>query len=81
MEAVSTSETPVCFCETTERSMPEGCHVHTRRRKNLKSQFRLSSLAKTNYCEADRFSTLGFTMHSFCRVHNIILHSAFCIYE
>jgi hypothetical protein len=36
VEAVSTSETSVKF-ETTQRSITEGCHPHTRRRENLKS--------------------------------------------
>jgi hypothetical protein len=38
MEAVSTSETPVYFHETTRRYLPESCHLHTRRHENLKSQ-------------------------------------------
>jgi hypothetical protein len=37
MEAVSTSETSVNFYETTRRSIPDGYHLHTRRRENLKS--------------------------------------------
>jgi hypothetical protein len=37
MEAVRTSETPV-YSETTLRYIPEGSHLHTRRRENLKSQ-------------------------------------------
>jgi hypothetical protein len=37
MEAVSTSETSIDFCETTRRSIPEYSHVYTRRRENLKS--------------------------------------------
>jgi hypothetical protein len=37
MEAVRTSETSVCFKETTRRYIPEGCYFHTRRRLNLKS--------------------------------------------
>jgi hypothetical protein len=37
MEAVYTSETSVHFNETTRRYIPEGCHLHTRRRGNLKS--------------------------------------------
>jgi hypothetical protein len=36
MEAIRTSETSVYFNETTRRYIPEGCHLHTRRRKNLK---------------------------------------------
>jgi hypothetical protein len=37
MEAGSTSETPVNFYQTTRRNIPEGSHLHTRRRENLKS--------------------------------------------
>jgi len=37
MEAVRTSETSVYFHETTRRYVPESCHLHTRRRENLKS--------------------------------------------
>jgi hypothetical protein len=29
VEAVSTSETSICFCETTQCNIPEGCHLHT----------------------------------------------------
>jgi hypothetical protein len=34
--AIHTSETSVCFYETARRSIPEYCHLHTRRRENLK---------------------------------------------
>jgi hypothetical protein len=37
-EAIRTSETSVYFNYTTRRYIPEGCHLHTRRRKNMKSQ-------------------------------------------
>jgi hypothetical protein len=37
MEAVRTSETLVHSNETTRRYIPEGSHIHTRLRKNLKS--------------------------------------------
>jgi hypothetical protein len=37
MEAASTSETLVNFCQTTMRYNPEDSHLHTRRRENLKS--------------------------------------------
>jgi hypothetical protein len=37
MKAVSTSETSANFYETTRRNIPEGGHLHTRRRENLKS--------------------------------------------
>jgi hypothetical protein len=36
-EAVRTSETSINFYETTRRNIPEGYHLHTRRRENLKS--------------------------------------------
>jgi hypothetical protein len=36
MEAASTSETSVNFCQTTRRNNPEDSHLHTRRRENLK---------------------------------------------
>jgi hypothetical protein len=35
--AVSTSETSVSFYQTARRNIPEDSHLHTRRRKNLKS--------------------------------------------
>jgi hypothetical protein len=38
MEAVSTSETSVNN-ETALLSIPEDCHLHNRRRENLKSHF------------------------------------------
>jgi hypothetical protein len=38
METVDASETSVYLNETTRRYTPEGCHLHTRRRQNLKSQ-------------------------------------------
>jgi hypothetical protein len=38
MEVVSTSEKSVDFYETIPRSIPEGYHLHTRRRENLKSR-------------------------------------------
>jgi hypothetical protein len=37
MQAASTSETLVNFYQTTRRNNPEDCHLHTRRRENLKS--------------------------------------------
>jgi hypothetical protein len=37
MVAASTSETSVNFYHTTRRYNPEGSHLHTRRRENLKS--------------------------------------------
>jgi hypothetical protein len=37
-EAVRISKALVNFYETTRRNIPEGCHLHTRRCENLKSQ-------------------------------------------
>jgi hypothetical protein len=37
MDAVLTSETSAYFYETTWYCIPEGCHLHSRRRENLKS--------------------------------------------
>jgi hypothetical protein len=36
MEAVRTYETSVYFHKTTRRCIPQSCHLHNRRRKNLK---------------------------------------------
>jgi hypothetical protein len=38
MEAINTSETSVNFYQTSRRNIPEDCHLHIRRRENLKSQ-------------------------------------------
>jgi hypothetical protein len=38
MVAIRTSETSVCFYETTRCCIPEGYHLHALRRKKLKSQ-------------------------------------------
>jgi hypothetical protein len=40
MDAVNTSETSVDFYETTRHNIPEGYHLHIRRRENVKSNFR-----------------------------------------
>jgi hypothetical protein len=37
MEVVSTSERSVNMYQTTRRNIPEGSHLHTRRRESLKS--------------------------------------------
>jgi hypothetical protein len=39
MEAVRTSETSDSFYVTTLRNIPEGWHLHTRRREDLKSHY------------------------------------------
>jgi hypothetical protein len=38
IEAASTSETSVNFCQTTQRNKPEKSHLHTHCRETLKSQ-------------------------------------------
>jgi hypothetical protein len=38
MKAVSTSETSVNICQTTQRNILEDSNPHTRRHENLKSQ-------------------------------------------
>jgi hypothetical protein len=40
METVSTSETPVNFCQTTRCNIPQDSHLHTDSRENLKSHVR-----------------------------------------
>jgi hypothetical protein len=42
MEAVSTFETSVNFCETTRRNNPEDSHLPTRHLENLKSHLLVS---------------------------------------
>jgi hypothetical protein len=37
MDAASTSETSINFCQTTRRNNPEDIHFQTRRHDNLKS--------------------------------------------
>jgi hypothetical protein len=39
MKEVSTSETSICFYKATWGNVSEGCHLRTRCRENLKSQF------------------------------------------
>jgi hypothetical protein len=41
MQAVCTSETSVCYNETTWRNIPEGSKLHTRHFENLKSHMDL----------------------------------------
>jgi hypothetical protein len=48
IEAASTSETSVNFCQTTRRYIPEGSHLHTCRRENLKSHQNNSKVAHTD---------------------------------
>jgi hypothetical protein len=39
MEPIRISETSVYFYKTTGRYIPEGCHIHTRRRENVICHF------------------------------------------
>jgi hypothetical protein len=43
VEAVRTPEMSVNFYDTIWRNIPEGCHLHFRRRENLKSHLILYS--------------------------------------
>jgi hypothetical protein len=47
MEAVRTSQTSVCLCETTYSNIPEDCHLHARRRENLKSNHKFLTFIRT----------------------------------
>jgi hypothetical protein len=38
MKTAGSSKTSVNFYQTTLRNIPQGSHLHTRRRENLKSQ-------------------------------------------
>jgi hypothetical protein len=40
MDTTSISETSVNFYQTIRRNIPHGSHLHTRRRKNIKSNLR-----------------------------------------
>jgi hypothetical protein len=51
MKAVSTSETSVNLYETTWCNIPEGCHLHTRRRENLKSHNEIRAEKHYNCCD------------------------------
>jgi hypothetical protein len=50
MEAASISETSVNFYHTTRRNNPEDSHLHTRRRKNLKSHHYLADAQIKFFC-------------------------------
>jgi hypothetical protein len=55
MEAVCTSEASVNFYETTQHNIPEGSHLRTRRRENLKNSQELFAL-KPNSTAVSCFS-------------------------
>jgi len=58
-EAVRTCERAICFYETSRRQIPEGCHLHTRRSENLKSQSTLTVWEmKLKYKDEDTTWTL-----------------------
>jgi hypothetical protein len=46
MEEVRASETSVYYNETTRRYILEGCHLHTRRREDLKSHILVRTLRR-----------------------------------
>jgi hypothetical protein len=46
MEAARTSETSVHYNEPKRSYIPEGCHLNTRRRENLKSHLQFSLFAE-----------------------------------
>jgi hypothetical protein len=71
MEAVRTSETSVCFNDTTRRYIPEGCHFHTRRRENLKSHNSIAASRITEFEPAAHFSHL---------IYNSLQLSAVCFF-
>jgi hypothetical protein len=48
MEAATTSETSVNFYQTTRRNNTEDCHLHTRRRENLKSRMETVCSSETS---------------------------------
>jgi hypothetical protein len=61
MEVASTSETSVNFYQTTRHNNPEGSHLHTRRRENLKSDLCTCwvMLESSNFANtANRYSAL-----------------------
>jgi hypothetical protein len=55
MEAVSTFETLVSFCQTTRRDIPEDSHLHIRLRENLKCHLKFGIIphvcSKLGNCE------------------------------
>jgi hypothetical protein len=64
MEAVGISETSVCS-ETARRYIPEGFHLHTHRRENLKSHPHHEGVVGDNgfvetFSEIRKWSTLMF---------------------
>jgi hypothetical protein len=67
METVRTSETSAYFYETARVYIPEGCHLYTRRRNNLKSH----SLGSVHvYLISIRMTSLVFSF-------NVIVGSCF----
>jgi hypothetical protein len=44
MRAISTSEMSVNFYQTARRNIPEDSHLHTHRRENLKSSWKLINI-------------------------------------
>jgi hypothetical protein len=65
MESVSTSETSVSFYHSTQRHVPEGSHLHTRRRENQTNPICKLSVGKTDSILADQ------EIHRILRNHKI----------
>jgi hypothetical protein len=71
IEVLRTSETSIYFNETTRRYIPESCHLHTRRRANLKSEEELECPADSeerSVTAMQRSFRTQFQMESLSRV-------------
>jgi hypothetical protein len=64
MEAVRTSETSVYFNDTTWQYIPEGCHLHTRRRENPNSH--AGYIYLFIFVECVKNTSIKYTFCSFC---------------
>jgi hypothetical protein len=64
MAAVSTSETSVLFNKTTPRTISEDCHLHSRRRQNLKSH-KMTTWPQTQVKRSLSGPAIGSTIDSF----------------
>jgi hypothetical protein len=81
MEAVNTSETSVSFYQATRRNIPEDSHLHTHRRKNLKSHQENFFLKRQDPVRGEKgkkyakavglYIFLRKSMHSFCTVQDL----------
>jgi hypothetical protein len=73
MEAVRTSETSVYFNETTRRFISEGCHLHIRRRENLKSHVTVYDYPN---CEHKKYCVARQRIFQSCQM---LEHSHYCL--